>query len=435
MNYLSPGFIRRLTLPILLMLITPPMVILIWYTNVFLNGSLTNLMNIFINKGPFKAIYEIWSPYFLGSKTSWNLIIIFSFIQLLFMKYLPGKTIYGPVTPKGNIPEYKDNGLFAYLLTLTLFLLSTGPLHLFKASIIYDEFGYLLSALNLLSLIFCLFLYFKGKFFPSSSDCGSNGNIFFDYFWGRELYPRIFGFDVKVFTNCRFGMMAWPLILISFALKQQEVSFLSNSILISVTLQIIYISKFFIWEKGYLCSMDIMHDRAGYYLCWGCMVFVPGFYTSATLYMVNHPFNFSFFNALIIFFLGALFILLNYQADRQRQKVRLTNGNCKIFGKAPNVISAHYKTDNGEEKENLLLISGYWAISRHIHYVFEILAAFFWSMPALFESILPYGYLIFLILLLLDRARRQEKRCQAKYGLYWQQYCTKVPYKLIPYVF
>lgn len=29
---------------------------------------------------------------------------------------------------------------------------------------------------------------------------------------GTELYPRIFGFDVKVFTNCRFGMMYWALV-------------------------------------------------------------------------------------------------------------------------------------------------------------------------------------------------------------------------------
>ena len=26
------------------------------------------------------------------------------------------------------------------------------------------------------------------------------------------------------------------------------------------------------WETGYWGSMDIMHDRAGYYICWGCLV-------------------------------------------------------------------------------------------------------------------------------------------------------------------
>lgn len=29
------------------------------------------------------------------------------------------------------------------------------------------------------------------------------------------------------------------------------------------------------WETGYLSTIDIMHDRAGYYICWGCLVWVP----------------------------------------------------------------------------------------------------------------------------------------------------------------
>ena len=39
----------------------------------------------------------------------------------------------------------------------------------------------------------------------------------FDIFWGTELYPRFghalwdIGWDVKLFTNCRFGMMYWGL--------------------------------------------------------------------------------------------------------------------------------------------------------------------------------------------------------------------------------
>lgn len=36
-----------------------------------------------------------------------------------------------------------------------------------------------------------------------------------------ELYPRIGrDFDVKTFTNCRFGMMGWAIVGISFCAKQ-----------------------------------------------------------------------------------------------------------------------------------------------------------------------------------------------------------------------
>ena len=31
-----------------------------------------------------------------------------------------------------------------------------------------------------------------------------------------------------------------------------------------------------------------MQDRAGYYICWGCLVYLPTVYTSMTAYMVTH---------------------------------------------------------------------------------------------------------------------------------------------------
>ena len=38
---------------------------------------------------------------------------------------------------------------------------------------------------------------------------------------GMELYPRIGRyFDIKTFTNCRFGMMSWPLLALTYAIKQ-----------------------------------------------------------------------------------------------------------------------------------------------------------------------------------------------------------------------
>lgn len=56
----------------------------------------------------------------------------------------------------------------------------------------------------------------------------------------------------------------------------------SSSMAVSVALQLVYITKFFWWETGYWCSMDIQHDRAGYYICWGCLVWLPIIYTAHT---------------------------------------------------------------------------------------------------------------------------------------------------------
>jgi 7-dehydrocholesterol reductase len=429
------GKIRNTLGPLLLILLCPPSAILMWYTNTHLQGSFQDLFLLFTEQGIATTIYHIWQPVFFGSKTAWSIIAIFSIFQFMLMKFLPGKDFYGPVTRMGNVPVYKANGVAAFIITLITFIVASFYLHLFSASIIYDNFGYILGALNILSLSVCLLLYFKGRFFPSSTDSGITDNFIFDYYWGTELYPQLFGISLKKFITCRFGMMSWSLILLSYAAKQNELSgFLSNSLLVSIALQLIYVAKFYVWETGYLRSLDIMHDRAGFYICWGCLVWVPCIYTSPSMYLVLHPIELSTWLAAGIFMLGAFCILINYLADRQRQLVRATNGECKIWGKAPLITIATYTTEQNETKTNILLASGWWGISRHFHYVPEILAAFFWSLPALFSNFAPYFYVSFLTVLLVDRAFRDDRRCALKYTTDWKMYCKLVRYKILPYV-
>jgi 7-dehydrocholesterol reductase len=428
-------WLRKTFIPLLLMVCCPLLAIFMWYINVYLGGSVLQLWRLFEREGFFSTVAHVWGPIFFGSPTAWKMILIFASFQLLFMKVLPGKVIEGPLTPKGNTPLYKGNGVPSFLITIALFFFSSEVLHLFPSTIIYDNFGPLIGALVIFSLIFCLFLYFKGHIAPSSSDSGSSGSFIFDYFWGMELYPRVMGWDVKMFTNCRFGMMGWGLIILSFAAKQKELYGLSDSMVVSVLLQLIYIGKFFVWEGGYLRSMDIMHDRAGYYICWGCLVWVPSIYTSPALYLIHHPHHLGFLTTSLLIIAGTFCILINYFADRQRQKVRATEGNCLVWGKKPNLIVASYTTHQGDTKQNLLLASGWWGLARHFHYVPEIAAALCWTLPALFDNLIAYFYVIFLTILLLDRAFRHERRCKVKYGESWEDYCDQVPFKVIPFLF
>lgn len=73
------------------------------------------------------------------------------------------------------------------------------------------------------------------------------------------------------------------------------------------------------WESGYWMTMDIAHDRAGYYLCWGCLNWVPAIYTSPALHLVQHPRELSNAAAAAIFVAGAACVFINYDSDRQRQ--------------------------------------------------------------------------------------------------------------------
>lgn len=430
-----PTWIHRTLVPLILLTVTPPVAFIFWYVNTTLEGSFNTFIQICLQNGFFSTLYKIWWPVAFGSLEAWSITAVYAGFQLTLMKIVPGKPAYGPVTPKGNIPVYRANGPACFAITLATFYLCAYPLHLFSPTILFDQMGPLLGVFNVFALLFCLFLYFKGIYKPSSSDCGISGNPIFDYYWGTELYPRIFGWDVKQFTNCRFGMMLWPLLLLSYAAKQHELFGLSDSMTVAVLLQLLYVGKFFYWEAGYMRSLDIMHDRAGYMICWGCLVWLPCIYTSPTLYLVMHPNHLGYPLASLIFFLGALSIGINYFADRQRQMVRAKNGECLVWGKKPRLIQANYTTLQGEKKESLLLASGWWGLARHFHYVPELLATFFWTVPALFVHFSPYFYLLFLTCLLLDRAWRHDKRCLDKYGPYWEEYCKQVRYKLIPFIY
>lgn len=422
---------RFTLMPLFLLLSCPPAAFLIWFINRQWDGSIS----LFIHSLSLPTLTSLWRPVLWGNSMSWNIIGIFMLIQLTLMRVVPGKKVTGPISPTGQVPEYKDNGFACFFITTLGFLGASYGLHWFSASIVYDNFAAIIGSLNIFSLVFCLMLYIKGRIAPSSPDHSSSGNFIFDYYWGTELYPRIAGFDIKQFTNCRFGMMSWPVIVLSFAAKQASLYGLSNSMLVAVIIQLVYIGKFFHWEAGYLRSTDIIHDRAGFYICWGCLVWVPVVYTSPIMFLVLHPVHLSILTAMSILGLGLLAIAINYMADLQRQKVRATDGQCRVWGKAPKVLKANYVTAQGEHKQNLLLTSGWWGLARHFHYVPEILAAFCWTVPAGFGYLLPYFYVIFLTILLTHRSYRDDIRCLEKYGDTWLEYRELVPARIIPLLY
>ena len=164
------------------------------------------------------------------------------------------------------------------------------------------------------------------------------------------------------------------------------------------------------------------------------MVWVPSIYTIHSYFLVNHPVLLSWPTTALIIIAGFTCIYINYDCDLQRQNFRGVGGTkVKIWGKDPEYISAVYVgKEDKKEHTSLLLLSGWWGLARHFHYIPEIGAAFFWCVPALFAYPLPYFYVFFLTILLFDRAWRDDARCGEKYGPYWKTYCKHVPYKVIP---
>ena len=425
--------IRTTLGPLLLILVTPPAAIIFWIVCTFepFNGALSPLLT----GAGWHSVVAHW-PW--PSKSAAAIILVFVVLQGMLLQWLPGAIFEGPITPNGNRPRYKLNGVAAWFVTHALFFGCSFGLHLFNAGIVWDHFGEILATLVLFALIFCVFLYFKGRYWPSSEDRSVSGNFIWDYYWGVELHPTLFGVNLKQLINCRLSMMGWSVIVCAFAAKQAELDpggHLSNSMLVSVAITVIYLFKFFWWESGYFTSLDIMHDRFGYYICWGVVAWVPAVYALTAQYLVLRPNDLPWPLAAAILVLGVAAIYVNYDADAQRQRVRATNGNTKVWRRPPALIRARYATADGTQHESLLLASGWWGVARHFHYVPEIALALAWSLPAGFTNFVPYFYVVFLTILLTDRATRDDRRCHKKYGTCWEEYCRRVPWKIIPCVY
>merc|ERR1711935_617465 len=161
-------------------------------------------------------------------------------------------------------------------------------------------------------------------------------------------------------------MTFWQLAGLSFAYRSYTLhgNTLDWGLLLSAISQFIYLFKFFWWEMGYMRSIDIIVDRAGFTIQWGCLAYVPAVYTLHTRYLVLHPSGLSLPVAAAIFVLSMTGVVLNYAADRERDVFRATNGETLVWGKKPKFIKAQYKvldTKSGKEtsRTSLLLASGF----------------------------------------------------------------------------
>jgi 7-dehydrocholesterol reductase len=420
---------RRTVSPLVLVLVTPAAVVLLWIACSYLDGS---IFSLFTAHGVSVVLRSFPRPSWAAAE----IILTFAAFELLLLQLLPGRTHEGPTTPTGNRPRYKGNAVPAWLLTHAAFFGASYGLGWFAPDIIYVHLGEILVTLSIGCFFLCWLLYLKGVYAPSTSDAGTSGNAAFDYFWGVELHPSVLGVNLKQFINCRVSMMGWSLMVISFAAHQRQMlGHVSTAMLVTVVLQVAYLFEFFTWEDGYFATLDVMHDRFGYYICWGVLAWVPGVYTLPAQYLVTHPSDLGWPSTAGLLAVGLGAIWAGHTADAQKQRVRATNGVTRVWGRAPDIILADYTTANGEKHCNILLASGFWGVARHFHYVPEMLLALTWSLPAGTQNFLPYFYLMFLTILLVDRAGRDDLRCRTKYGDAWKEYCRRVPYKILPGIY
>lgn len=133
----------------------PPIAVwLLSYTGLELGGDVFELGRR-LSADPMATLKEAW---YWPTYEAVAMVLTFAAFQIALMKLVPAPPTYGPITATGHRPEYTDNGLYCYFITLATFLLGSYGYGLFRPEIVYDNFGPALSFLSISALALCLYL-------------------------------------------------------------------------------------------------------------------------------------------------------------------------------------------------------------------------------------------------------------------------------------
>ncbi|XP_049599330.1 delta(14)-sterol reductase TM7SF2 [Syngnathus scovelli] len=391
---------------------------------------LTVLYLICVSRSPDAALLQ-WPPPLPSLDQLWDPLapyLLLGWIALHALLYLLplGKISEGLVLTDGTRLKYPINGLHSLCISgalLMLLLMFGVPLgHLFQLML-----PLAMCAIGL-SFMLSIYLYVCSFWAPPHALAlgGNTGNPLYDFFIGRELNPRIGHFDLKYFCELRPGLIGW--VLINFGMLMQEVERQGSPSLAMIlvnSFQLLYVADALWNEEAVLSTMDIVHDGFGFMLVFGDLTWVPFTYSLQAAFLVEHPQALSLLKVAVIITLNGIGYYIFRKSNSQKNQFR-RNPTHPSVARLETIATATGKR---------LLVSGWWGLVRHPNYLGDLLMALAWSLPCGFSHLLPYFYVIYFTILLIHREARDEKHCRAKYGLAWDAYCRRVPYRIVPYVY
>ncbi|HEY3355171.1 MAG TPA: ergosterol biosynthesis protein [Polyangia bacterium] len=252
-----------------------------------------------------------------------------------------------------------------------------------------------------------------------------------DFYLGRRADPRWGGghVDAKMALYL-VGAVMLELNVLSFAAHHvlTHRADPSPGVLLHAALFSFFVVEYLNFEHVHLYTYDLVAERVGFKLGWGCLCFYPFFYPVGLWFAAARPNPHTPAPLLagyaILFFAGWA---LARGANMQKYLFKTRPGARFLGLLAPGTVAG-----GGQQ----VLCSGFWGLSRHINYLGEVLMATALTLslgqPA---AIWPWLYPLYYIGLLLPRQYFDDQRCAEKYGALWAEYRRRVPYRIIPWVY
>ncbi|XP_043477038.1 delta(14)-sterol reductase TM7SF2 [Leptopilina heterotoma] len=340
-----------------------------------------------------------------------------------------GWIVEGQQTRVGRL-KYRINGLLTGILVMIAYGVAEYKGYQISSFILNNSVEFTLVGL-IYGTILSIVLYIKGgrASVANLNIHATTNNHIYDFWQGRETNPRFGPLDIK-FNFIRATLIGSIIVSVAVIVKifqgSQSLSLetLNLTALIAASLQILYVLDGLIFESAFLSSFEVAYEGTGFMLCFGYLMYPFVCTLPARFALYNKVSQSPYILALLVvcYSIGhGIYRYCNSQKDEFRR-----NPLSPRLARLETIPTVRGKR---------LIVSGIWGYVRHPNYLGDIILH--WSIAGLIvvKDLLPYYNAIFLTLMLIYRSIRDNRRCQQRYGLAWEEYCSRVKYMIIKRIF
>ncbi|CAH4038027.1 unnamed protein product [Pieris brassicae] len=349
--------------------------------------------------------------------------------------------VFGSKQVDGVGKKFCFNALFASIVT-QIILFSLNFYKIFNINTILESHLQLGVVSFLIALVLSVFLYLKA-INMNENDLNPYGNskyAIYNFFIGREVYPQIKKFNIKLWTYrvCNITTLTLLVLILKESfyveVKNLENISLTNyqeilskvqyrpTLAVFTLMQIMYALYFVICEYKVISTFYWQYEGLGYMQLTATALY-PFYFTSISKYVADSGLSLrtnTLIAATALFLFGFVFMYTSNDIKYRFRKNPLDPTTVHLDS---------MPTFHGKK----ILLSNLWGFVRHPNYLGDIIMHLALALPGILSS-RPVAALPALlpIVVLIHRAWRDHCRCRRRYGAAWQRYCNRVPSLLLP---